>query len=471
MQTRCPVVSLLVFILMLGCETADPATPGASVMAVADQGPSAVAEAIAELPAPEWKMAALMEYAKQYPQRLSELCPLIAEPGLQEECVRREGRPHLWGASKIKPGSEVASGADAQLADAPASDLCAGSLDVAICAAMAAAQAANDGDARTAAQACALIPERKSQQECRFLSAEAIVQNLGREGYGIGVALCDGAMGFRGPCMGHLIMRLAEKGAGAAPESGSDPIGDKALWAEAIATAEEIRRTWEALDSERVDPSLARYWSLVIARATLHTDAVHGGLLDLLPKALHTHVRAAVAWRVLRYSETLPSGLGAWVAHIEGILTSREAAPGLASARADATGFTGLTSIGRSELLHLPRYEAGTTFMSRSRRLWSDDPAADVAICVLEAAYRRPRVLSEAGLARLMDEGRAHPHPNVQWTACRLTLHKTPFCELAPKVRADVHHRCAQWYRDSIGEGAGVEVGAPSQSDAAFGCQ
>ena len=471
MQVRGPVALLLAFILWVGCEPEDPATPGASVMAVADQGPSAVAEAIAALPAPEWKMAALMEYSKQYPQRLSELCPLIAEPGLQEECVRRQSRPHLWAAFETRPGSEVAIGADTRLADAPASDLCTGSLDVAACAAMAATQAANDGDAQTAAQACALIPERISQHECRFLSAEAIVRNLGREGYGNGVALCDGAMSFRGPCMGHLIMRLAEKGPGAGPESGSEPIGDKALWAEAIATAEEIRRTWEALDPEWVDPSLARYWSLVIARATLHTDAVHGGLLDLLPKALHTHVRAAVAWRVLRYSETPPSGLGAWVAHIEGILTSREAAPGLTSARADATGFTGLTSLGQSELLRVPRYETVTTFMSRSRRLWSDDPAVDVAICVLEAAYRRPRVLSDAALARLMDEGRAHPHPNVQWTACRLTLHKTPFCELAPKVRADVHHRCAQWYRASVVEGAGVAVDAPPQSGVGFGCE
>ena len=53
--------------------------------------------------------------------------------------------------------------------------------------------------------------------------------------------------------------------------------------------------------------------------------------------------------------------------------------------------------------------------MATSRRAFSEDLLTDLAICVLEATARKPPVTYA-----LLQEGKNHPHEQVQLTANRL---------------------------------------------------
>jgi hypothetical protein len=392
------------------------------VLALADQGPDAVAQAIGDLPSPEARMIALLAYARAHPDQLTALCPKLPQGALRFECNRRQGRGHLW----IEPVAEADAEASARSAQPHAAALCADAVDRTSCLDLSAIAAAQRGDERATMDACMAHSEPQWRQECAFLAAEEM---LPVQGYASAMRLCIAAGSYRGGCLDHLLMELSGGRAHPSRPILSDPgQTNRAQFDRARTTAVAIRAAWKARDPSQAHSHADWFWAYWVTRRYLATQTHDLGQLAAVlrgrapmqvPAELPPHIRAGAAWRVVRYAPQPAKDLVEWCRWVREVVEGRVEDLDLTVDQSDHAKFQGVKPLELAKKVHLPDGAQSVHFGGRSMRLTSTDVATDIAIAVLESAGRGGWA-HDTHLDALLEEGLAYPDADVRWTACRL---------------------------------------------------
>lgn len=407
--------------------------------------PAAATAGLDTIPDQIERIALVSELTEANPGKTAALCPRLPRGASRDRCDRINGRPHLWNkpmeTNSELPRTRDGGGPPTSLLPAPPPSSsrysalrggpgpCANRSDVNACLQAGALRDARAGNAEGAALSCAGIVDEKWRAECMFVAAETIVLDRGVAGYKDSVDLCTAAGDFATNCLSHTLIELADW----APDATSSLAED---WAPVLEAADIIRVTW----AER-DPALgalyeARYWSEVARLAYARTPVVTGSAVDHLPAASLPFVRAAAAASLLRTQTTSSSAsLETLVNQLETALTTR-AAQRVEKKRGNFF---------EAPLDLWPEDVAGDevvpaiVHLGTSRRTWSDDPRADLAICLLEAAAREAITAhGNADVAKVsawnavITQGKSWPDPRVQWTANRLLTRFPPEFSMGP---------------------------------------
>ena len=364
-----------------------------------DRDPAAAAEQIRELADPVEQIAAVTELSESRPGSTLELCTLLAPGQARERCERLNARPHLWAERKGR--SPALAGLKAQLPDAEDVDPgCAAGESEHACIEEQARAAAGHGDLGRARGLCGRIGDETWHGECLFSAAEAAVSRRGPFGYASAVELCLAADPFAENCLNHLVMQLAD----GAP---SASCGKEKEWAVVHSAANGVRAAWNWRDPEMAAQSAERLWSEALGMAYAKAEPVTGDPLDALPGELHPHVRAAAMRRLMALEPPRQHTLQEWVRLGQQVLSQRlDGSP-----KRDQMG----RFLAAADLWEQTEELPSIAYMATSRRLVAEDPAADLAICALEAAARQP-----PAYLPLLEEGKRHPAEAVRRTAERL---------------------------------------------------
>lgn len=403
-----------------GCP--DAACREALVLAAWAEGPPAGEEALSQVADPSEQLALALAIIEAHPGRTGQLCGVLRDPVGREFCDKANKRPHLWAAPKEKvTATRAAPGPlEARLTfpageSSPLISLAPASPEALGCPAppagtpciTAAAEAALDEDDTAAAAACLALPEGAWRSECFFGLGEARGASSDPADYAPAVDLCAAAGSFADNCVGHVTTRRAVARATAVCQ------GDPAAWAEVAREGEAVAAAWTPRGAPHRAAAVGRFWSAAFARALDTAPALGGDALEHVPAEALPQLRAVLAARLLALEGTEERSLDEWVARLEEVLAARLGTTEPWSCRrARVTGRPSWPVDESPEEAAIP----ATNHRVSARRALSDDPAADGAIVVLEAAAREPG----RPQAALLREGLDHPDGLVRWTAERL---------------------------------------------------
>ena len=403
---------------------ADADCTAEAVLAQLQVSPAEAVAMVESLDSPEERWLVVSRAVAEAPGRSGVLCAALGDPDLQERCSRDTSRPHLYAkppTAETQPGQRSAPGPHSSTlvlqlrapsrfaANEPLTPACSQERTVTDCALEQALHFARQGRATEAASTCLSVrSDRHWRGECAFQAAEAAVQVLPPNRSDEAVELCLMAEEFVGRCVDKIHHHL---GLLAPPASASE-----AAWRPALVAWHVMAQTWTAQPASVQALVQDAYWSSVVDHAYRQVDRATGAPLDLLPSPAHPHVRAAVASVLLREPPQEPPSLDALGETLGAAMLSRppvDAQPPVAK-----TGRV-LHSTPTADYWAVdgPRDEDLPTvhYLGRSRRVHSEDPSVDRALCILEAAAR-----ADEGWHALLDMAWVHPDPFIGTTARRL---------------------------------------------------
>lgn len=436
---------LLLALVGLGCETADPldARRG-ELLALWQADPAAAERALAAVEDPIERQVLVLHIAEQTPGRSEALCALLPHGPTLRRCERIHERPHLR-ASPERLKDDAALGLSfgegvqdpwegVRVVEVP----CDHEALRVSCQNDAARFSAANGRAKSAAAACLALEESRWRQECFFLAAEAWLSGSEAEALPEGLKLCYAAGEFRDRCALHALLhvdRFVPVGEGGqAPEQG---------WASLLTLLETLERELTPWAPGLAEDLQGRTAARALWLAYAEVVEVTGNPLSTLPEALHPHMRAAAAWRIWQLEGTTPRSLDEWDARLQAALAARAPSGGAVpeTRRPPPEPLELLWDTVLPEESSLPRVR----FLGRPWRLTHPDPATDALIALLESAGRHHRLPTSRPL---LEEALAHPEPAVRHTAARLLGARGRASALAPlaedpdpAVRARAAHR------------------------------
>lgn len=386
------------------------------------------------------------QLALSEPSAAARLCRLLPERGrARERCEARVVRPHLDTARRkplapeaapdAAPGPRSGTLSLLALSDPPwfavPADARAAALDgceqrePALCARFRARDLALALDRDGAGLAClAGDPDLgNAYAECLFQTAETLAEARGAEGVGVALELCSWSS-FGPMCAAHVLTRVGPAVPAADELRAEDLAGPRATVAAiAAATAGQPR-----LQASYVD----RYWSAWTATTCRWARRVDGRLLGMLPEEARHHLAVAVAARLLLDRDPRQVDLEALVAATAAALADPGREPTAAARRKLHPLNTLHARDGWSEDREDQRAIPAAWVMGPGRRaLVLEDPAVDLRIAVLEAAFQA----GTAPPARFFLDDLAEPgrHRLERWTAARLGA------ALDPEAAAALH--------------------------------
>lgn len=261
---------------------------------------------------------------------------------------------------------------------------------------------AETGTIEDVAQACAqLRGGERWRHDCFMQAAQLRLKRLGRAGVGESFALCGAAGVFRGACVTRLIDGLAA----ASPPA---DVGDPLTWAPVLMRAHDLRALSD--DAELHGELLDRFWSRVALHSVYAARGMSGDAMDVIPRAAHPHLRAALAHRVVGSADQELSGRDAGRL-IETVLDRRIGGDG---GEVSGLALPEVTDLWPSDG-HGESHIAAVSYMGVSRRTVANDPETDLVLSVLEAAAR-----SAPPKMALIRSAEQHADQRVRWTAARL---------------------------------------------------
>ncbi len=415
-----PLAPALLAVALSGCgageisDCADAECRRAHLLAAWDGQPESVATDLAQITEPVERVAVITALVEARPEEARALCGALPRgDDARRRCERMTTRPHLWQAR-----APAAADTSPWASIAPLERVCTHAVDRPVCLAAVAARAATRGDSRKAAAACNAEQTDVWRWECFFRAAEARAAPPRMSAYAEGAELCRAAGPFEDNCQRHLVHRATIY---APPATVDAPDA----WLLQLDIAANIERYWAGRDPETGAGLVGQLWSEALEVSYQRADRVVGNPLLPLPPSALPHARAAAAWRLLvleALSEEGPENvptLAALVDRLEAALATRvrgppSFAPGPepASVRDLWVDDPGVPSV---------------IYRGTSRRVVAEEPRADLAICVLEAAARAapPR-------RALLAEGAGHPQALVRATAERLLGLVVPCAGCAP---------------------------------------
>jgi len=177
-----------------------------------------------------------------------------------------------------------------------------------------------------------------------------------------------------------------------------------------LAAAANIHSHWAAQDPRFAEVVLQRFHAWAIFQAYSQADAPSGDPLDLLPEALHPHIRAEVAAHVVAAAPVPLPDLESLATQVKSALERRDE---VRETTRKAPKFLEIVD-------HWPadREQDGSIdaliYRGPSRRALAQDPQRDLQLCIVEAVGRNP-----AGRQWL--EGYAnHSDALIRWTVERI---------------------------------------------------
>lgn len=394
------------FRYLTACSTPEPTTTPDYIAEWATNQ-STVIERVAASTDPVEQLHIVMQLSEHYPGETEKLCPFIQDMNARKRCERINERPHLWSSVRSQEETSLALKPKQKLTAAltkvePIDTDCENNEVRNSCIEQKAGEASVHGNIRKAAGICYGIEEQKWRGECLFQAAENALSRRGAFGYAEAVELCMVASPFEQNCQSHLIMLLS----GNAPSSHSSDPKD---WAKLQSAANAVKSTWSWRDKAMAQLAYDRLWSEALGLAYAAAKPITGDPLDALPVAIHPHVRAAVMRRLMAIDPPSTHNLKTWVDLGKNAMGERK--NGSAKRDAQAT-FRSVPDLWDE---NSPHAEHSIAYMATSKRLWSENPESDLAICTLEAAARQP-----PHHVNLLEEGVKHTDPLVQATAQRL---------------------------------------------------
>ncbi len=436
--------------LLLACQPTDPL---GALEACQDQACRTAALAPAWLDDPQgtrtWLaglddptvQATLIEgLALEHPADAAALCRALPEGAhARTRCERRVVRPHLdGGGKKIQAEPSRAAGAPGQgpapgprsttlplleLEPPPWREAAASTLQAALegcdagdpllCGRLVSREHAVLGHWEQAGKAClAGDPDAGSAYaECLFQAAEVLAESRGAQGLGPAMKLCSWSS--YGPmCVAH-VLTLVGPNAPPAQEVDQADVQAALLVVEAI---REVSQGQPALQQSWVD----RYWSSWTYTAYDQAGAVDGRLAGLLPPQAQPHLPVAMAANLLQDRDPASLDLEALATELEQAqATGQEQTPG---ARGVSHRSRALVTNHRIQTWASDRkqeYDIPAAWvMGPGRRAVADDPAADLRICVLEAAAQLREPPPASFFLGVVGDPRQHRL--VRWTGARI---------------------------------------------------
>ena len=387
--------------LLLACTPAGP--PTAEQIAAMPE-PAAALNAADELT----RLAALRSLAEA--GRLPALCPQLDPGPAQESCRRLGGRPHLRVApTPLRAGPRSAPGpAAASLVPDPQlrSALLELPPDRGDCpdgAPPCLTTAALSLETEPAVSRCLAITEEVGRKECLFRVAEARAETP--DSAAEVAELCLAALDFAPRCLGHTTNREARAAVARYVLDGQ--------LSGLTRTADALAAPWAGRDDSLGIEVRGRFWSAAMEALFAWMPTPGGAAFAGLPAEALPHARAALVQRLMTDAPGAYPSLAAWTAAAQAALEAPT--PPLPWPGAPPAPLSKVALWTRDEGEADARVPAAH-LRETSRRAFSEDPAIDLSICVLEAAAREPRADTRA----LLQEGAAHPDPLVRWTAERL---------------------------------------------------
>jgi hypothetical protein len=414
---------------LVACE--DQACRSAALLPAWRQDPEGARAWLLGLDDPTIQATLIEGLALELPDDAATLCrELPVEGHARTRCERRVVRPHLEGRGKPlaqEADATAASGPRSttlpllELDDPPWSAATPGEIEAALegceaaepelCARMVSREHATQGRWQEAGLACkAGDPMLGSgYAECLFQAAEVLAEQRGAEGLGDALRLCSWSR-FGPMCVAHCLTLVG-------PEVPAAEHATQADLEAALRVVQAIRTAGEG--QPRLQASWEdRYWSSWTASSYKHTRALDGRLLAMLPAEARGHARVAMASRLLATRDPRSLELEGLVQELRAAMDTTGDAPG---DTAKPERFSLITQHNmqtwgsdRADEREIP----AAWVMGPGRRAVADDPAADLRICVLEAAaqLREPPPASFF-LAVVGDEAQ---HRLVRWTGARI---------------------------------------------------
>ncbi len=347
--------------------------------------PVGTMEKVAAMEDPIRQRAHIVALSEAHLGQMGPLCKHLANQAVREYCVRLAERAHLrtslpapaakspsiWVHGQL-PAS-LSSTWDGLQPDPSGCDETRATFHV--CLAEAALERALAGQTREAGATCRASRSETLRQDCFMATAGKLQQH--NDNYEAAMSLCLGAPNYAELCSDDLLRRMIP----------TSPLSSEEMGAHLAKKAETLRSFWT-----RSAPKLAQgleslFWADSITAATLKADSVTGDLLDAVPPLAVPHVRAVSALRLLQLEERTQRDLAGWVERLEAVLSER--VPGSGPEIVPWPLYDRAGSMGRS----IPWKDApvpSVSYLGISRRAVSDDSAADLAICMLEAAAMHP---------------------------------------------------------------------------------
>jgi hypothetical protein len=422
-MTRQPraLTYLLLAVALVALSCGQPAPPGfadcpdatcrvATVEQAYQADPAGTTALLGGLDAVEQEVL-VVALGRAHPEALSSLCDgLSADSAAQASCRKMQQRPHLAQAAPAAPAAPATAETTREApgparrhppvpspADPPASSCEA--LPPCTC----------DSAGQRPGAACEAKPSAALQRECYFAEAEALAGRCRWQQAPWVLWLCARSEGFANGCVHHSVSLML-------PDL---PAADAASQQDAA----EASRAAAAIEAA-VGPELAPqyrdlFWALWVGRATHHAVTMDGRLLQVLPPEAWPHVRASVAYELLR-REGLAQG--ATLADAVALVQARLDQPG-----APRGGPRHAPTIWKArdfwpEDLVTARegqIPAGF-FMGPGRRAVVPDAALDLRLAVLEASARLERPPAPSFYSDvILDQGQ---HLVLRWTALRLLM-------------------------------------------------
>jgi len=371
-------------------------------------------------PSPEARWLLVSGVIQADPARARHLCPALTDAGLKKRCEQDTSRPHLYApppSRQTQPNQRTAPGphsstlvihpgAASAHADAPPDPgTCTAGPDYASCLTELARSRAGSGQVASAAGACRAIQgQARWRGECAMRVAETVAHTRPPTEAGSAIEMCLLSEEWVGRCVDKVHLVLARH----APPATADAAG----WQPVVQAWQSMSTTWQAQGETLHALAQDAWWATVVTRAYLLVDQTTGDPLDHLPDAATPHIRAAVAWSLLRTSPRSAPSLTEQTDRLDAALTARVTGTRPA-ARTDPH------SPPRGNLWAVDERDDGTIpaahYLGVSRRIVTDDRSVDLQLCVLEAAARR-----STRWHPLVDEAKTAASPLVQRTAARL---------------------------------------------------
>jgi len=417
----------VVFALSCGAEKpADPSCQTAqcrqdAVIAAWAQDQAAALALMDALPDSLERLAAVARLVDLYPAEIGPLCEQLQAGRSRNRCTRAANRNHLHATP---PELEVATDASRPLSpharlaallvrDSPLVEMtpdmgpCQGILDATSCLIQAGRRRVGNGDLEGGAGICMAIPllgdpPQRWRSECFFELAEHHLEGKGVDAYASSAGLCSAAEVYMSHCQQHLLTLLAR----IAPSA--DEANPEA-WAAVSRAADTVATAWADSAGGRI--MVSSYWALAIAISMDSASKVSGDALEYLPPVAEPHLRAGASARLMKEQGAASRDLEGWVKTVTAALSKRS--------QADPSNQPHEVYSPPKEIWpgQLAKEQGMSTVQYRGigLRVVADDPRADTAICVLEAAARQETVHMA-----LFEEGSKHADPSVRWTATTL---------------------------------------------------
>jgi hypothetical protein len=388
----------------------DPEPKALDLVEAFRSDPVGTIETVAAMEDPVRQRAHIVALSEAYLGRMGPLCKHLVNQTVLEYCVRLAERAHLrtalpapavgspsiWVHGQLP--ATLSSTWDGLQPDPSGCDQTRATFH--ICLAEVALERALAGKTREAGATCRASKSEILRQDCFMATAGKLLQR--NEDYVAAMSLCLGAPNYAELCSDDLMRRMIP----------TWPLSSAKMGAHLTGTAEVLRSFWASSAPSLAEVLEGLFWAESITAATMKADSVTGDLLEFVPPLAVPHVRAATALRLLQLEESTQRNLAEWVERLEAVLSERSLAPGPQVVPWPLYDRAG--SVGRS----IPWMDApvpSVSYLGLSRRAVADELAADLAICILEAAAMHP-----TGPPGLLEEGTQHPHSLVRWTAERL---------------------------------------------------